>query len=613
MSDSGSPSGAKTYLRLLGYVVRYWFPFLISVAGLMLHSLAEIAFIDLLGYITDTVGSLTGSAAQVGSVPRSGMIAGLAQKLFSDELIAESWLVIPLFLIMISAVRGIGYLIGTYFLAYVANCLVHALRTDLFNRYLVLPFKFFDQNMAGHLVSLLTFNVQQVTEAGTKAIKTVIQQGSLVIGLMAYLLYTNWILTLFFILSVPFIGYIVAKVSKRFRLISKNIMTAMGDVTHVTQETVHGYQAVRMFGAVGSERRRMSAASHNNRRQNMKMAFAGALSNPLIILIVSFAFAGITGFMLNPFILNTMTTGSFITFIVASGVLIKPIRQLTEVNSDIQKGIAASESIFTVIDEPAEVDDGKYEVEVVSGKFEFSNISFAYDGSDKEVLKDVSFSVNPGEMIALVGSSGSGKTSLVSLIPRFYRHEKGHILLDGTNVNEFSLINLRSHIAIVSQNVTLFNGSIFDNIAYGELHNRSSERVKAAAQVAHATEFIEDMPDGFDTPVGDNGVMLSGGQRQRIAIARAVLKNAPILILDEATSALDTDSERHIQAALEDLMKGRTSFVIAHRLSTVEKADRILVLEKGEIVEQGTHKALLDAEGRYANLYRKQFDEPKER
>ena len=266
MSDSGSTSGAKTYLRLLGYVVRYWFPFLISIVGLMLHSLAEIAFIDLLGYITDTVGSLTGSAAQVGSVPRSGMTAGLAQKLFSDELIAESWLVIPLFLIMISAVRGIGYLIGTYFLAYVANGLVHALRTDLFNRYLVLPFKFFDQNMAGHLVSLLTFNVQQVTEAGTKAIKTVIQQGSLVIGIMAYLFYTNWILTLFFILIVPIIGYIVAKVSKRFRLISKNIMTAMGDVTHVTQETVHGYQAVRMFGAVGSERRRMSAATYNNRR-----------------------------------------------------------------------------------------------------------------------------------------------------------------------------------------------------------------------------------------------------------------------------------------------------------------------------------------------------------
>jgi subfamily B ATP-binding cassette protein MsbA len=365
-----------------------------------------------------------------------------------------------------------------------------------------------------------------------------------------------------------------------------------------------------MFGAVETERTRMETTSHNNRRQNMKMAFTGALSNPLIILIVSFAFAGITGFMLNPIILNTMTTGSFITFIVASGVLIKPIRQLAEVNSDIQRGIAASESIFSIIDTPAEIDAGSYETESVSGQLEFSNINFTYEGTEKEVLKDISFSVNPGETIALVGSSGSGKTSLVSLIPRFYNHEQGKILLDGTDVNDFSLANLRSHIAIVSQNVTLFNDTIFNNIAYGELQGRSEERVRAAAQVAHASTFIEELPQGYDTHVGDDGVMLSGGQRQRIAIARAVLKNAPILILDEATSALDTDSERHIQAALEHLMKGRTSFVIAHRLSTVEKADRILVLEKGLIIEQGTHEELIGAKGRYAKLYRNQFDEP---
>ena len=612
MHDAVKPSGIKTYFRLLGYVARYWFPFLISVMGLMLHSFAEIAFIDLLGYITDTVGVLTGSADGTRNIPKMGITAGFAQELFGPELIKESWLVIPLFLIMISAVRGIGYLIGTYFLAYVANYLVHALRTDLFNRYLLLPFKFFDQTMAGHLVSVVTFNVQQVTEAGTKAIKTVIQQGSLVIGLMGYLLYTNWILTLFFFLVLPLIGFIVAKVSKRFRLISKNIMSSMGDVTHVTQEAVTGYQAVRMFGAVLSERSRMSNASNDNRRQNMKMAFAGALSNPLIILIVSFAFAGITGFMLNPFILETMTTGSFITFIVASGVLIKPIRQLTEVNSDIQKGIAASESIFNIIDSPAEVDNGTFETEVVSGRFDFSDVSFAYERTGKEVLKHISFSVSPGETIALVGSSGSGKTSLVSLIPRFYNYEQGKILLDGTDINDFSLANLRSHIAIVSQNVTLFNGSIFNNIAYGELQGASLEKVRNAAKIAHATEFIEEMPNGFETEVGDNGVMLSGGQRQRIAIARAVLKNAPILILDEATSALDTDSERHIQQALEELMKGRTSFVIAHRLSTVEKADRILVLEKGQIIEHGSHEELIQAKGRYANLYRKQFDEPKE-
>ena len=609
MSESTSTSGTKTYLRLLGYVARYWFPFLIAVFGLLLHSLAEIAFIDLLRYITDTVAVLTGSAADSAAASKSGVIGGIAQGLFGDELVNESWLVIPLFLIMISAVRGVGYLIGTYFIAYVANYLVHALRTDLFNRYLLLPFKFFDQSMSGNLVSVVTFNVQQVTEAGTKAIKTVVQQGSLVILLMGYLLYVNWILTLFFIAVLPIIGLIVTKVSRRFRLISKNILSAMGDVTHVTQEAVQGYQEVRIFGAVKTERNRMSNASHDNRRQNMKMAFTGALSNPLIILIVSFAFAGVTGFMLNPIILNTMTTGSFIAFIVASGVLIKPIRQLTEVNSDIQRGIAAAESIFEILDSDAETDQGTFEAETVTGGFEFSNVSFTYKGTKKEILKEINLKVSPGETIALVGSSGSGKTSLVSLIPRFYNHKEGHILLDGVDVNEFTLTNLRKHIGIVSQNVTLFNDTIFNNIAYGELKDRSVDQVRAAAKIANADEFIEDLPDGYDTHIGDDGVMLSGGQRQRIAIARAVLKNAPILILDEATSALDTDSERHIQAALEQLMKGRTTFVIAHRLSTVEKADRILVLEKGLIVEQGTHEQLLGNKGRYAKLYRNQFDE----
>ena len=610
MPEIMGQSGTKTYLRLLGYVKRYWAAFLLAIVGLLIHTGAEIAFIDLLGYITDTVSGITGSAAASSSLPKVGITAGLAQQIFGDRWVGESWLVIPLFLIMISAVRGFGYLIGTYFLAYVANHLVHGLRTDVFNRYLLLPFKFFDQSMSGHLVSVVTYDIQQVSDAGTKALKTTIQHGSMVLGLLGYLLYLNWILTLFFIAVVPFIGFIVVKVSKRFRLISRNILSAMGDVTHVAQEGVQGYQEVRMFGAEATERARMEITSHNNRRQNMKMAFTGALSNPLIILIVSFAFAGITGFMLNPVILNTMTTGSFITFIVASGVLIKPIRQLAEVNSDIQRGIAASESIFSVIDTPAEVDNGRYQTKVVSGQLEFSNINFAYEGTEKEVLKDISFSVSPGETIALVGSSGSGKTSLVSLIPRFYNHKEGKILLDGTDVNDFSLANLRSHIAIVSQNVTLFNDTIFNNIAYGELQDKSQQQVYAAAEVANASGFIEELPDGYNTHIGDDGVMLSGGQRQRLAIARAVLKNAPILILDEATSALDTDSERHIQAALEHLMKGRTSFVIAHRLSTVEKADRILVLEKGHIIEQGTHQELIDAKGRYANLYQNQFDEP---
>jgi len=608
MSQKTAPNGAKTYARLIGYVSRYWLAFLFSVFGLVMHSFAEVAFVDLLGYITDTVGTMTGSDSE-NQLPSTGMTATVANALLGDALIGNQWLVIPLFLVVVSVMRGIGYLIGSYGLAYVASYLVHALRTEIMHKYLKLPFEFFDRSMSGHLVSVITYNVQQVTEAGTKAIKTLLQQGSLVIGLLAYLFYVNWKLTLFFIGVMPVIAVLVFLVSKRFRMISSRIQSAMGDVTHVTQEVVNGYQEVRMFGAEAAERKRMEDASHGNRRQIMKMALTEGLSNPLVMLIVSLTFGAITGFMLNPVILETMTTGSFITFLVASGILIKPIRQLTEVNSAIQKGIAAAESIFEIIDSDSEVDGGSVVRDSVQGKFEFRDINFAYPGTGRMVLEDINFSVNPGETIALVGSSGSGKTSLVSLIPRFYNHAEGSVLLDSVDVNDFNLSNLRHHIAIVSQNVTLFNDNIFNNIAYGELAGSSVEKVQAAAKVAHAHDFIEQMEQGYNTHIGDDGVMLSGGQRQRIAIARAVLKNAPILILDEATSALDTDSERHIQAALEQLMQDRTTFVIAHRLSTVEKADRILVMEKGCIVEQGTHRQLLQQGGRYAQLYNNQFDE----
>ena len=611
MPNPTVPDGAATYLRLLRYVRRYWLAFVVSVFGLMLHSFAEVAFVDLLGFITDTVGNLTSTSADTGaaSLPSTGITATLANGLLGDLMITHSWLVIPIFLVALSVLRGIGYLIGSYGLAYVSNYLVHALRTDIFDKYLQLPFCFFDRSMSGHLVSVVTFNVQQVTQASTKALKTLLQQGTLVLGLLGYLFYVNWKLTLFFIAVMPLIALLVSVVSRRFRLISTRIQSAMGDVTHVTQEAVNGYQEVRMFGATDNERERMQLASHSNRRQNMKMAMTEGVSNPLVMLLVSSAFGGITGFMLSPSILETMTTGSFITFLVASGMLIKPIRQITEINSDIQKGIAAAESIFEIIDAEPEIDNGTTELDSVQGGFEFKDINFQYSADGRMILQDINFSVKPGETIALVGSSGSGKTTLVSLIARFYNHGQGSILLDNVDVNEFTLTNLRSHIAQVSQNVTLFNDTVFNNIAYGELSNCTLAEVKAAATVAHADAFIEQLSDGYQTHIGDDGVMLSGGQRQRIAIARAVLKNAPILILDEATSALDTDSERHIQAALEELMKSRTTFVIAHRLSTVEKADRILVMEKGQIVEQGTHQQLLIQAGRYSQLYHNQFSE----
>lgn len=605
--DSGS-SGFQTYLRLLRYVGRYWLAFLISVLGLFMHSAAEIAFVDLLGYITDTVGAMSAGANAASSVSSAGITSSIAGAFYGDSNMVNAALVIPLFLILISIVRGLGYLIGSYGLAYVSNFLVHALRTDILTKYLHLPSDFFNRSMSGHLVSVVTFNVQQVTEAGTKAIKTLLQQGSLVIGLLGYLFYINWKLTLFFIAVMPFIAFLVSIVSKRFRVISKRIQSAMGDVTQVTQEVVNGHQEVRMFGAEAVEQSRMALASHNNRRQNMKMAFTEGMSNPLVMIIVSIAFAAITAFMLSPSILSSMTAGSFITFLVASGMLVKPIRQLTEINSAIQRGIAAAQSIFEVLDADSEIDSGTIELASAKGSFEFCDLNFNYKTSKKQVLSDIDLTVTASETIALVGSSGSGKSTLVNLIPRFYRLEQGVIMLDGRDIKDYTLASLRRQIAIVSQKVTLFNGSIYSNIAYGELADKSIEQVKAAAKMANADKFIENLPEGYDTLVGDDGVMLSGGQRQRIAIARAILKDAPILILDEATSALDTDSERYIQAALDGLIKDRTTFVIAHRLSTVEKADRILVMESGRIVEQGSHAELLSLSGRYAQLYNQEFE-----
>jgi subfamily B ATP-binding cassette protein MsbA len=447
-----------------------------------------------------------------------------------------------------------------------------------------------------------------VADAVTNAIRTVVREGFLVIGLLAYLLYINWKLSLVLLAITPLIAIVVAYVGKRFRRISRRIQNSMGDITHVSSEAISGYREVRMFGAKDVERERFFKASEYNRVQFLKMALTDALSPPILQMFISLALAVLVWLVLAPQMSATMSPGQFVAFLAAAGMLHKPVRQLSEVYSVVQKGLAAAEDIFELLDSERERDEGSVLLKDISGAVRFDNLDFFYT-PDRKVLDSINLSVSPGETIALVGLSGSGKSTLMSLLTRFYEPSAGQIYIDNVAIHELPLDELRQHIALVSQQVTLFNDTIYNNIAYGCLASASPEDVHAAISAAHADDFIAKLPQGLDTVVGDDGVLLSGGQRQRIALARALLKDAPILILDEATSALDNESERYIQQALDEVMKNRTTFVIAHRLSTIEQADRIVVMEQGKIIEQGAHIELLAQGGRYAQLHSRQFED----
>jgi subfamily B ATP-binding cassette protein MsbA len=570
----------RVYRRLLGYVKPFWRMFLLAILGMVIYALTQPAFAALIKPLMDK--------------------SFVAHDPHSIRLIPP--LVIGLFLL-----RGLSGFLSAYFISWVGRSVIKTLRAQAFGQLLRLPTRYYDLTSSGVLISKLTYNIEQVAEATTNAITVLIRDGLTIVGLVGLMFYLSWKLSFFILIVGPIIALLVRYVSERFRRYSTRIQDSMGDVTKVAEEVVTGHRIVKLFGGEQQEQLQFETVNERNRYLNMKLVLVNAGSSPIIQLIAGVGMALVIYVATLPSMLNVVSVGTFASFLSAMLLVMAPLKHMTDINAPLQKGIAAGQSIFELLDEEVETRGGSRELKRAKGALEFRALNFSYAAEKGEVLRDISFKVDPGTTVALVGRSGSGKSTLVGLVARFYDPDSGEILLDGWPLSDYRLHDLREQIAMVSQDVILFNDSIRNNIAYGTLAGSTDAEVIAAAQAAHALEFIQALPQGFDTQIGDRGVLLSGGQRQRIAIARALLKDAPLLILDEATSALDSESERHIQSALEQLMRTRTTLVIAHRLSTVERADRILVLDQGRIVESGRHADLLSLGGQYAMLHRMQF------
>ena len=584
MTESPSEPLA-VYKRLWTYTRRYPWMFLLGIVGVGIDASMQATFIKGMEPLIDRV--FVGKDSEFGV-----WLAGL--------------------IFLIAVIRMLGSFGGVYGMEWVGRKIIADLRQELFSRYVSLPATFYDKFSSGQLISKLAYNSEQVASAATTSVVSAFRDILLAIFLLGVMLSTNVQLTLVMLLLVPIIGLLVTVISRRFRKISHRIQDMMGNVSHVTEEAVVGQQVIKVFQGQKTENERFRVVNEKTRRLHMRMVATRLASSSLVQLAAGFALVLLMYIATRPSMLNEISAGTFTTVFTAMIASIPPLKRLTSVQSQVQKGIAAADSIFQILDTPAEQDSGSYRVDRVEGKIEFRNVSFHYGSSDRPVLEDVSFTVPAGSVTALVGHSGSGKTTLAGLIPRFYSSYEGHILLDGHELSDYELDNLRSHVSLVSQNVVLFNDTVAGNIAYGALSGASRELILKAAADAHAIEFIDKLPAGLDTLVGDNGTLLSGGQRQRLAIARALLKDAPLLILDEATSALDSESERAIQKALAEVMKYRTTLVIAHRLSTIENADQVIVLEQGKVVEAGTHGELLAIGKTYARLYRTQFGDEAE-
>lgn len=570
----------ELYFRLLTYVRPYWKVFAGALAAMGLSSLAEPVF--------------------------PAMMKKLLDDGFSAAAGPWDWLLYPLAIMGIFLARAVFGFIGEYAMSWVSNNVVTELRQAMFARMVRLPTRYYSDNLSGRLMSRIAYDVTGVAGAATNALTSLIKDSLAIVGLMAWLLYLNWQLTLITLSVVPFIAVVVRTFSKRLRSVAKGQQESMGRITQVLQETIEGHKVVKIFGGQTYEEKRFYQSVREQRRLAMRATMATAAQSPIVQFFAASGVAIIMGVALKQAAGDQTTVGSFVSFITAMLMILPPLRRITDVNAPIQRGLAAAESVFSLIDEAAEEDTGKEVLGRAQGLVEFDNVSFTYPGSERPALAGISLTIRPGESVALVGPSGSGKTTAANLLPRFYAIDAGQIRIDGHALPNIRLDSLRDNIALVSQDVVLFNDTIAANIAYGGKSGATPEEIRAAAKAAHALEFIDALPEGMATMIGENGVKLSGGQRQRLAIARAILKDAPILVLDEATSALDTESERHVQAALDELMKGRSTLVIAHRLSTVERADRIVALAHGHKQEEGSHAELLAHDGLYARLYRMQ-------
>ncbi|MBK7542681.1 MAG: lipid A export permease/ATP-binding protein MsbA [Candidatus Competibacteraceae bacterium] len=572
--------GNKTlYLRLLRYVKPYSRIFALALAGTAVAAITE------------------------------PLVAALIKPLLDGSFVEKDPYLIrmmPLLLVGVFIVRGIAAFIGSLGMEWIAHRVVMDLRNALFARLLALPTRYFDDHSAGNLLSRLTYDVNQVLTATTQALVALVRDGLAVTGLLGWMLYLNWKLSLLAFLIAPGVATIMRVISQRLRRLSRELQDLMGELTHAIDEVLQGHRVIKIFGAQAYERQRFNRINNRVRQRNLKLAAASEGSGPLVQLLAIVALGAMIYFASLQSAANQITVGGFVSLFGAMAMLLAPIKRLTKVNEQLQRGLAAAETIFALLDEPPEPDRGTRSIGRARGAVAFRDLSHRYRPEGPDVLEGLNLEVQPGETVALVGPSGSGKTTLMSLLPRFYEPHGGDILLDDVPIRELQLVELRANIAFVSQDIVLFNDTVAANIAYGAGFQTSEADLIRAAENAHAMEFIRQLPQGLQTLIGENGARLSGGQRQRIAIARALLKNAPILILDEATSALDTHSERKVQQALDTLRQGRTAFVIAHRLSTIETADRIVVLDRGRLVETGTHTELLALKGLYASLYRLQ-------